>query len=43
VRVDADTLLAVARAESAGAEPLPGAGSRVRLTWRPADAVTLEG
>jgi putative spermidine/putrescine transport system ATP-binding protein len=43
VRVDADTLLAVARAESAGAEPLPGAGSRVRLTWRPADVVTLEG
>jgi putative spermidine/putrescine transport system ATP-binding protein len=43
VRVDADTLLAVTRTESAGAAPLPGAGSRVRLAWRPDDAVTLEG
>jgi len=42
VRIDADTLLAVARAESAGAAPLPPAGSRVRLAWRPADAVMLE-
>jgi putative spermidine/putrescine transport system ATP-binding protein len=42
VRVDADTLLVVARAESAGATALPPAGSRVRLAWRPADAVTLE-
>jgi hypothetical protein len=43
VRIDDDTLLAVTRAESAGAAPLPGAGSRVRLAWRAADAVTLEG
>jgi len=43
VRIDADTVLAVARAESAGAVPLPPAGSRVRLAWRPGDAVELEG
>ena len=42
VRVAADTLLAVTRTESAGAAPLPGVGSRVRLAWRPNDAVTLE-
>jgi putative spermidine/putrescine transport system ATP-binding protein len=42
VRIAADTLLAVSRAESGGAAPLPPAGSRVRLTWRPADAVNLE-
>jgi putative spermidine/putrescine transport system ATP-binding protein len=42
VRIDANTLLSVARAESAGAAPLPPAGSRVRLAWRPADAVMLE-
>jgi putative spermidine/putrescine transport system ATP-binding protein len=42
VRVDADTLLAVARAESAGAAPLPFTGTRVRLAWRPDDAVALE-
>jgi len=42
VRVDGETVLAVARAESAGAAPLPPAGSRVRLAWRPADAVELE-
>ena len=42
VRVDADTLLAVARTESAVAAPLPPRGSRVRLTWRPGDAVMLE-
>jgi hypothetical protein len=41
--VDPDTLLAVARTESAGAATLPPAGSRVRLAWRAADAVTLEG
>ena len=43
VRIDAATVLAVARAESAGAAPLPPRGSRVRLTWRPGDAVMLEG
>jgi putative spermidine/putrescine transport system ATP-binding protein len=42
VRVDADTLLAVARAESAGAAPLPRPGTRVRLAWRPDDTVVLE-
>ena len=42
VRVDAATLLAVARAESAGAAPLPPQGSRVRLAWRPGDAVALQ-
>jgi putative spermidine/putrescine transport system ATP-binding protein len=40
---DADALLAVARAESAGAAPLPAVGSRVRLAWQPDDVVTLEG
>jgi putative spermidine/putrescine transport system ATP-binding protein len=42
VRIDSDTLLTVARAESAGAAALPAVGSRVRLVWRPDDAVTLE-
>jgi putative spermidine/putrescine transport system ATP-binding protein len=42
VRVDADNVLAVARAESAGAGSPPPAGSRVRLAWRAADAVALE-
>jgi putative spermidine/putrescine transport system ATP-binding protein len=42
VRIDADTLLAVARAESA-LTPLPPIGSLVRLAWRAADVVTLEG
>jgi putative spermidine/putrescine transport system ATP-binding protein len=42
VRIDSDTLLTVARAESAGAAALPAVGSRVRLAWRPDDAVTLE-
>jgi putative spermidine/putrescine transport system ATP-binding protein len=42
VRVDADTVLAVARTESAAAAPLPPRGSRVRLAWRPGDAVVLE-
>jgi putative spermidine/putrescine transport system ATP-binding protein len=41
VRVAGDTVLAVARAESAGTEPLPQPGTRVRLTWRPEDAVPL--
>jgi len=43
VRLDADTLLVVARAESAGAPALPPTGARVQLAWRPADAVALEG
>ena len=42
VRIDADTVLAVARAESAAATPLPSPGSRVRLAWRADDAVVLE-
>jgi putative spermidine/putrescine transport system ATP-binding protein len=42
VRVDEATLLAVARTESGGAAPLPQRGSRVRLAWRPGDAVVLE-
>jgi putative spermidine/putrescine transport system ATP-binding protein len=41
VRVDEHTVLAVARAESAGAPPLPPQGSRVLLAWRPGDAVPL--
>jgi len=36
-----DTVLAVARAESAGMQPLPATGTRVRLAWRPEDAVPL--
>jgi putative spermidine/putrescine transport system ATP-binding protein len=42
VRVDPDTLLAVTRTESGGATASPPAGTRVRLAWRPADAVQLE-
>jgi len=42
VRVAAGTVLAVARTESAGAAPLPPQGTRVRLAWRPGDAVALE-
>jgi len=42
VRVDADTVLAVARIESATAAPLPPRGSRVGVAWRPGDAVMLE-
>jgi len=42
VRVDAETVLAVARTESAAAAPLPPRGSRVQLAWRPGDAVALE-
>ena len=42
VRLDAGTVLAVARTESAAALPLPPRGSRVRLAWRPDDAVALE-
>jgi putative spermidine/putrescine transport system ATP-binding protein len=42
VRLDAGTVLAVARTESAAAAPLPPQGSRVRLAWRPGDAVALE-
>ena len=43
VRVDGGAVLAVARAESADAPPLPPQGSHVRLAWRPVDAVPLEG
>jgi putative spermidine/putrescine transport system ATP-binding protein len=42
VRTDDGEVLAVARAESAGAEPLPPQGTRVRLAWRAGDSVTLE-
>jgi putative spermidine/putrescine transport system ATP-binding protein len=42
VRIDTDTLLAVARAESA-LTPLPPIGSLVRLAWRATDVVALEG
>jgi putative spermidine/putrescine transport system ATP-binding protein len=42
VRLDAGTVLAVARSESAGATPLPLRGTRVRLAWRPGDTVALE-
>jgi len=42
VRIDAGTLLAVARAESAGAPALPRCGSPVRIAWRHDDAVELE-
>jgi putative spermidine/putrescine transport system ATP-binding protein len=42
VRIDDATVLAVARAESAAAAPLPPQGTRVRLAWRPGDAVALE-
>jgi putative spermidine/putrescine transport system ATP-binding protein len=42
VRVDEQTVLAVARAESGSAAPLPPQGSRVLLAWRPESSVTLE-
>jgi putative spermidine/putrescine transport system ATP-binding protein len=42
VRTDDGTLLAVARAEAAGAGPLPSQGARVRLAWRAGDAVPME-
>jgi putative spermidine/putrescine transport system ATP-binding protein len=42
VRVESGTVLAVGRTESAGAAPLPPQGTRVRLAWRPSDAVALE-
>jgi putative spermidine/putrescine transport system ATP-binding protein len=42
VRIDADTVLAVARAESAGSPALPSPGTRVRLAWRADDSVELE-
>ena len=42
VRTDDGTVLAVARAESAGAEPLPPRGARVRLAWLASDTVALE-
>jgi len=42
VRVDEQTVLAVARAESSSAAPLPPQGSRVLLAWRPESSVTLE-
>ncbi len=40
-RVDEHAVLAVARAESAGAAALPPRGARVLLAWRPGDAVPL--
>jgi putative spermidine/putrescine transport system ATP-binding protein len=42
VRVDEQTVLAVARAESAALAPLPPQGSRVLLAWRPDSSVALE-
>jgi hypothetical protein len=42
VRVDEQTVLAVARAESGSVAPLPPQGSRVLLAWRPESSVTLE-
>jgi len=42
VRVDESTVLAAARAESAGAAPLPANGARVRVAWRPGSMVPLE-
>jgi putative spermidine/putrescine transport system ATP-binding protein len=41
VRVDAQTVLAVARTESGSAAPLPARGSPVRLAWRHDSGVTL--
>jgi putative spermidine/putrescine transport system ATP-binding protein len=43
VRVDAQTTLAVARPESAAGNGAPVPGATVRLAWRAADAVPLEG
>jgi putative spermidine/putrescine transport system ATP-binding protein len=42
VRLDADTVLAVARAETAAHSALPPRGSGVRLAWRPENMVRLE-
>jgi len=42
VRIDDANVLAVARAESAAATPLPPQGTRVQLTWRAGDAIALE-
>jgi putative spermidine/putrescine transport system ATP-binding protein len=42
VRVDAETLIAITRAESASATPLPAQGSTVALAWRPESMVWLE-
>jgi putative spermidine/putrescine transport system ATP-binding protein len=42
VRVDEHTVLAVARAESVSAAPLPPQGSRVQLSWRPESMVHLK-
>ena len=41
VRVDEQTVLAVARAESGHLAPLPPQGARVLLAWRPENAVHL--
>jgi putative spermidine/putrescine transport system ATP-binding protein len=41
VRIDAGTVLAVARTESATATSLPPPGARVALAWRPSDTVAL--
>ena len=42
VRLDGDTVLAVARAESTAAASLPPQGWRVQLAWRPESMVQLE-
>jgi putative spermidine/putrescine transport system ATP-binding protein len=42
VRIDATTVLAVARAESMTTAPLPATGSPVQLAWRPESMVALE-
>jgi putative spermidine/putrescine transport system ATP-binding protein len=42
VRLEGGTVIAVALTESAGATALPAQGARVRLAWRPGDAVELE-
>jgi putative spermidine/putrescine transport system ATP-binding protein len=41
VRVMPDTAIAVVRTESAELSPLPQPGTRVKLAWRPGDAVPL--
>ncbi len=42
VRLDDESVLAVATAESAAGAPLPANGTRMRLAWRPQDMVPLE-
>jgi putative spermidine/putrescine transport system ATP-binding protein len=42
VRIDAGTVLAVARAESAAPDSAIREGERVRLAWRPENAVPLQ-